>query len=153
MIEDTDRRLRILSTFLRVYGVLSLLVFVPLMIGVMGQWHMLDEHGGSLNWTIWNSTRSGDQPAHVPPMLFIIYITWSVFLFLAARRPEVYTSFLSFTMWANLAHGLLMVIQAALDLDRYWSKFFTDIPFLLLLSLGIYLLRPPADRAPASVAT
>jgi hypothetical protein len=24
-------------------------------------------------------------------------------------------------------------------LDRYWSKFFTDIPFVVLLALGIYL--------------
>jgi hypothetical protein len=31
----------------------------------------------------------------------------------------------NFTMWANLAHGLLMVVQAAMDMDRYWSKFLT----------------------------
>ena len=27
-------------------------------------------------------------------------------------------------------------------MDRYWSKSFTDIPFMLTLALGIYLWRP-----------
>jgi uncharacterized protein DUF6632 len=48
------------------------------------------------------------------PMLFIIYIVWGVFFFLAARKPLAYVSFLSFTMWANLFHGLLMGVQAAM---------------------------------------
>ena len=46
-------------------------------------------------------------------------------------------SFVNFTMWANLAHGLLMVVQAAMDMDRYWSKFLTDIPAVLILALGM----------------
>ena len=78
-------------------------------------------------------------------MLMIIYIVWGVFLIRAARNPQAYLSFLSFTMWANLAHGVLMAGQAGMDIDRYWSKFFTDIPFVLILALGIYLLRPTAD--------
>jgi hypothetical protein len=45
-------------------------------------------------------------------MLFVIYLTWAVFFFIAARKPQAYVSFLNFTMWANLVHGLLMVIQA-----------------------------------------
>jgi hypothetical protein len=48
-------------------------------------------------------------------------------------------------MWANLAHGLLMVVQAAMDMDRYWSKFLTDIPAVLILALGMYLLRLSAN--------
>jgi hypothetical protein len=27
-------------------------------------------------------------------------------------------------------------------MHRYWSKWFTDIPFVLILALGIYLWRP-----------
>jgi len=45
-------------------------------------------------------------------------------------------------MWANLLHGLLMAVQAAMMMDRYWSKWFTDIPSTLILALGIYLWRP-----------
>jgi hypothetical protein len=83
-------------------------------------------------------------------MLLIIYIVWGIFLLLAARDPQSYTSFLSFTMWANLAHGLLMAVQAATEFHHYWSKFFTDIPFVLILSLGIYLWgRTNAARTPS----
>ena len=54
--------------------------------------------------------------------------------FLAARKPLAYVSFLSFTMWANLFHCLLMGVQAAMHMDRYWSKWFTDTPFVLILA-------------------
>src|SRR4051794_26125234 len=75
------------------------------------------------------------------PCFSIIYIVWGVFFFLAARKPAAYGSFVSFTAWANLAHGVLMIGQTLMELDRYWSKFFTDIPFVLILPLEIYLLR------------
>jgi hypothetical protein len=75
-------------------------------------------------------------------MLFLIYFVWGVFLLLAARNPLSYLSFLNFTMWANLCHGLLMGMQALTMMDRYWSKWFTDIPFVLILALGIYLWQP-----------
>lgn len=138
---------RALAVFLRVYGVLSLAIFVPLFIGFLVRTPLLAEAGGPLNWTIWNDVSSGHEHAHVPPMLFAIYIVWAVFLLIAARNPLAHTSFLAFTMWANLAHGLLMVAQAATALDRYWSKFLTDIPFILILALGIFFLRPSPRAA------
>jgi hypothetical protein len=48
--------------------------------------------------------------------------------------PAAYLLFLDFTMWANLAHGLLMVPQA-LGSREYHSKFLTDIPWILLRQL------------------
>ncbi|MGP3919010.1 DUF6632 domain-containing protein [Nonomuraea sp. 10N515B] len=139
---NQDKRPPALAAFLRVYGVMSLAIFVPLFIGFIVQTPLLAEAGGPLNWTIWNDISSGHEHAHVPPMLFTIYIVWGVFLLAAARNPLAHRSFLSFTMWANLAHALLMVAQAATDLDRYWSKFLTDIPFILILALGIFFLMP-----------
>jgi hypothetical protein len=53
-------------------------------------------------------------------------------------------------MWANFAHGLLMAAQATTEIHHYWSKFLTDIPFVLILALGIYLWRRraiPQQRA------
>jgi hypothetical protein len=148
MVKNEARRTRALATFLRIYGILSLVIFVPLLLGFVVQTPLLAEHGGSLNWLIWNDVMSGHDHDHVPPMLFVIYIVWAVFLLLAARKPLAYASFLSFTMWANLAHGLLMTVQAATDMDRYWSKFLTDIPFILILALGIYLWRPTSTPLP-----
>ena len=138
---DSSRGPKGFRIFLRVYGGLTLAIFVLLFVGFLGQSPLLAEHGGALNWTIWNDVRCGSEHMHVPPMLMVIYIVWGVFLLRAARDPQSYASFLSFTMWANLAHGLLMIVQASTEIQHYWSKFLTDIPFVLILSLGIYLWR------------
>ena len=145
MINDSTRKLTALRIFLRIYGVLTLTIMTLLFVGFAVQTPLLAEHGGALNWTIWNDVRFGHEHAHVPPMLFVVYIVWGVFMLRAASNPQGYLSFLNFTMWANLAHGLLMVAQAAMEMDRYWSKFLTDIPFMLVLALGIYLLRPSVN--------
>jgi hypothetical protein len=141
MTNDERRKLGALAVFLRIYGVLSLIIFGSLFMGFAVETPLLAE-GGALNWTIWNGTQCGNEPCHVPPMLFIIYLVWGVFFFLAAREPLAYVSFLKFTMWANLFHVLLMAVQAGAMMDRYWSKWFTDIPFLLILAVGIYFWLP-----------
>ena len=151
MVTDEAQKMARLATFLRIYGALSLVIFVPLFVGFIVQSPLLAE-GGRLNWTIWNGVQCGSQPCHVPPMLFTIYLVWAVFLFVAARRPLAYVSFLNFTMWANLFHGLLMAVQAAAMMDHYWSKWFTDIPFVVILALGIYVWRPRSGRGDAGLS-
>jgi hypothetical protein len=39
------------------------------------------------------------------------------------------------------AHGALMAVQAATELHHHWSKFLTDIPFVSILALRVYLWR------------
>src|SRR3981081_2613898 len=99
-------KLTTLRIFLRIYGILTIAIFSLLFVGFIVQTPLLAEHGGSWNWTIWNDVRFGNEHAHVPPMLMLIYIVWGVFLLRAAGNPPAYLSFLNFTMWANLAHGL-----------------------------------------------
>ena len=140
MAKDETKKMAALAIFLRVYGILSLIIFGSLLVGFAFQTPLLAE-GGPLNWTIWD-----DVTGHVGPMLFVVYLVWGVFFFLAVRKPLAYVSFLNFTMWANLFHGLLMAVQAAMMMDRYWSKWFTDIPFVLILALGIYLWRLTASQ-------
>jgi hypothetical protein len=142
---DEQRKISVLKLFLRICGVLSFVIFVPLCFAIMFQSPLFDA-GGLMNWTIWNGVICGGQPCYVPPMLFIIYLVWAVFLFLAANDPVRYISFLNFTAWANLFHGLLMAGQAATDLGVYWSKYFTDIPFVTILAIGIFILRPKMDK-------
>jgi hypothetical protein len=139
--DNPPRGLGAFRIFLRAYGVLTLVIFVSLLVGFLAQSPLLAEHGGVLNWTIWNDVRCGHSHLHVPPMLMVIYIVLGVFLLRAASDPRSYGSFLSFTMWANLAHGLLMVVQAGSEISHYWSKYLTDIPFVLILALGIFLWR------------
>jgi hypothetical protein len=52
-------------------------------------------------------------------------------------------------MWANLAHAFLMVVQALPLPEIYWSKFLTDIPFVGLIALAIFLFRPAPSPAEA----
>lgn len=132
--------------FLGVYGAVTMVLFTLLFLGFATEASPLSEHGGQLNWLIWNDVHAGNEHAHVPPMLFLIYAVWGFFLLRAARDPMAHRSFLDFTMWANAAHGVLMTIQASTEIDRYWSKFLTDIPFVLILAAGIYVWRLRAGQ-------
>jgi hypothetical protein len=130
-----DKETRLLKGFLRVYGALSLVLFGVLSVGLMFKAPFLDK-GGVLYWAVWD-----DINDHVPLMITVIYFVWSVFLIRAARDPLAFASFLDFTMWANLAHGLIMVPQA-FSSHEYHTKFMTDIPWVLVLAGAIALLRP-----------
>jgi hypothetical protein len=155
MANDDAKKQTRLAALLRVYGVLTLPIFGLLFVGFAIQTPLLaDEPRGALNSLIWNGIRCGSEPCYVPPMLFIIHLVWAVFFFLAAREPLAYVSFLSFTMWAYLFHGLLMSVQALTHIDTQWHRFFMDIPYELILASGIYLWRPassediPRERGP-----
>ena len=138
-----DRSTQHLQLFLRVYGTVALVLFSTLLLAFLVQWPMVDE-GAPLHWVIWDRVTH-----HVAPMLFAIYIVWAAYLLRAARRPAAYASFLDFTMWANLAHALIMVPMALGD-PMYYSKFLTDIPFLLLLSGALAVWRPSRRRSAAA---
>jgi hypothetical protein len=75
-----------------------------------------------------------------------------VFLFLAACRPLAYVSFLNFTMWANLFHGLLMAVAGGRDDGSLLEQVVTDIPFVVILALGIYVWRPRSGRGDAGLS-
>ena len=85
---DASRGPKAFRVFLRVSGVLTLAIFVSLLVGFLAQSPLLAEHGGMLNWTIWNDVRCGGEHMHVPPMLMVIYIVWGVFLLRAAGDAE-----------------------------------------------------------------
>jgi hypothetical protein len=141
--DHQTRRLRALSTLLRVYGVFTLFIFGALLFGFAIQTPLLsDDPRGALNWVIWNGIRCSKEPCYVPPMLFVIHMVWGVFFFVAARRPLAHVSFLVFTAWAYLAHGLLMTGQALTHFDMQWHRFLMDIPYELILALGIFYWGP-----------
>ena len=136
-----DQKLRLLKVFLRVYAVLSLILFSGLMIGFVAKAPILDP-GGAWHVLIWD--RVTDP---IPPMLFAVYIVWSIFIFRAARDPLAHPMFLDFTAWANLAHGISMVPHALMS-PEYHIKFVTDIPWVLLPAIAIASLRPSASQRP-----
>ena len=76
-VNDETKKLAALAVFLRLYGVLSLIIFGALFVGFAIETPLLAE-GGALNWLIWNGIQCGREPCHVPPMLFIVYLVWGV---------------------------------------------------------------------------
>lgn len=131
-----------LAVFLRIYGWISIILFSVLLIAFNVNTTALQD-GGSLQWLIWDKVTD-----HVGPMLFSIYIVWSIFLVRAANDSQRHAFFLSFSTWANVAHVAVMVPQA-MSMHHYHSKFLTDIPWILLLPAGILLLTPKRGLAPS----
>jgi len=148
-METVTGRENLLKRFLLVYGYLSLVLFGTLSVGLFFHMPAFDK-GGVLNWTVWD-----DMSDHALLMITVIYFVWSIFLIRSSRNPRAYASFLDFTMWANLAHGLIMIPQA-LDMRMYHSKFMTDIPWVLILAGAIAFLRTwrgTFDEKPARSVT
>jgi hypothetical protein len=124
-----------LKLFLRLFGAATILVMGINLTAFVFQIESF-RPGNSMHWLLWD-----DITGHVGPMIFIIYIVWGIYFFKAANAPLEYESFLDFSMWANLAHGLIMV-PMAIQNPTYHLRLLTDIPFILFTALGIYLWRP-----------
>jgi len=132
---QSNKNLQGLSLFLRLYGVISVLLFGALFFLTLIDASVMQE-GGALRWLRWEPLAK-----HVELMIEIVYLVWGVFFFRAARRPLEYLSFIDFTIWANLAHGVLMIPQSHL-LPGFHYKLFTDVAYCLVLSIGLMVLRP-----------
>lgn len=124
-----------LSLFLNVFAVISTILFVGLFLGTLFDAPVLQE-GGALRFMRWEPLAK-----HIELMLEIVYIVMAVFLFLAAKKPEAYISFINFVIWSNLAHGLLMVFQC-LSMPHFHYKMFTDVAYCLVLAIGLMILKP-----------
>ena len=85
-------------------------------------------------------------------MIMGVYATLGVFLFLAAREPLAHLSLVWFTAWSSLVHGGIMAVQAILDpVER--ANLAGDVPALLLLAVGLFVLTPRRrEAAPPAVA-
>lgn len=136
-----DRQLRRFRFFVNGWSIASIVLFTTLLISFSLQAPILDQ-GGALHWAIWDEVHG-----HVGPMLFIIYITWAIFLIKASADPWRHALFFDFTVWANVAHGTLMIVQMTGSHHDAW-KILTDVPWILGLSLGIALLRPDRTSDP-----
>ena len=138
-----DSKLVMLKRFLSIYGWLSLVLFGGLLIGFAIQAPALDV-GGRWHVLIWDRIT---EP--VPPMLLAVYVVWSIYIIRAARDPMANKMFLDFTAWANVAHGIVMVPHALMK-PEYHVKFFTDIPWVFIPAIALWLLRPSSSARQAA---
>lgn len=137
---DEAWRARALRWFLIAFGVISLVLFTGLFVLTLFDAPVMQE-GGALRFLRWEPLAK-----HIELMLEIVYIVWGVFLLKAARDPEGHRSFIDFTIWANLAHGFLMVAQT-FAMPHFMHKMYTDNAYCLVLAFGLLWLRPQARRA------
>jgi hypothetical protein len=126
-MEQTSK-LKNLKIFLMFYGIVTVMLFGTLFLLTSIDAPVMQE-GGALRFMRWDILSK-----HVELMIEMVYLVWGIFMLLAARKPLSYLSFLNFTLWANLAHGLLMVPQAMMVGMMF--KMFTDVAYCLVLAIG-----------------
>lgn len=82
------------------------------------------------------------QPYNAPyeVMLTVIYLTWAITLWRASQNPAAHALFIDFTMWANAAHGLVMLIVTPMQKGLVMT-FIEGVP-LLAIAAVLWWLRP-----------
>ena len=131
-------KLKKLTTFLNIYGVVSILLFGGLFLLTSFDAPIMQE-GGALRFMRWDILSK-----HVELMIEAIYLVWGIYMLKAARNPLAYISFLNFTLWANLVHGLLMIPQAFMVGMMF--KMFTDVAYCLFLAGSLWFLIPKGEE-------
>jgi hypothetical protein len=84
-------------------------------------------------------------------MIFGVYATLGVFLWLAAREPARHTSLIWFTVWSNLVHGGIMAVHAFTDPGEM-GHLPGDVAALILIAVALAVTARRAGL-PASLLT
>lgn len=82
------------------------------------------------------------QPYNVPyeSMMTAIHLVWAVMLWRASRDPGKHILFIEFTIWANAAHGLVMLIATPMR-KGFLMTFVEGLP-LFVIAAVLWWLRP-----------
>jgi hypothetical protein len=93
----------------------------------------------------------GQGHSHYLMMIIGVYATLGVFLLLASRNPDAYTSVIWFTVWSSVVHGGIMSIQSITD-ESERGHLLGDVPalFLIAIILGVLAPRHIKENQPAS---
>lgn len=81
---------------------------------------------------------------HNIDMMLMVYFVMGVFLLLAATNPKRHLSFIGFVIWANLAHGFVMLLMALGDVSMHWQHLLGDVPALIIVGVLLAWLCPQA---------
>lgn len=83
-------------------------------------------------------------------MMTAIHIVWAVMLWRASNDPVTHRLFIDFTMWANAAHGLVMIVVTPMQKGAAMT-FVESVP-LLAIAAVLWWLRPPQAAVPSLAA-
>lgn len=136
-------RMTWLSIFLRVLSVGFLAAFIPWITLILLNAPILAPGGILAPWLRF-------QPYNAPyeVMLTALHLTWAVMLWRASDSPARHSLFIDFTMWANAAHGVVMLIVTPVQKGLVMTVI-EGLP-LLGIAAVLWWLRPrQPDRAHA----
>jgi hypothetical protein len=135
-------RMTWLRWFLRVLSVGFLAAFIPWVTLILVNAPLLAP-GGSLAPLL----RFQPYNANYESMMAAIYIVWAVMLWRASYDPARHLLFIDFTIWANAAHGLVMLIATPIQ-KGLGMMFIEGLPLLALAGV-LWWLRPRRSAAGA----
>jgi hypothetical protein len=128
-------RMTWLRIFLRVLSVGFLAAFVPWITLILLNAPILSP-GSRLAPLL----RFQPYNANYESMMATIYIVWAIMLWRAAASPAQHTLFIDFTIWANAAHGLVMLVVTPIQKGLI-MMFIEGLPLLVIAGV-LWWLRP-----------
>ena len=124
-----------LSIFLRVLSVGFLAAFIPWITLILLNASILAPGG-----TLAPLLRFQPYNASYESMMAAIHIAWAVTLWRASTNPAKHPLFIDFTIWANAAHGLVMLIATPIQKGPVMMVL-EGLP-LLVIAAVLWWLRP-----------
>jgi hypothetical protein len=128
-------RMTWLRIFLRVLSVGFLAAFVPWITLILLNAPILSP-GSRLAPLL----RFQPYNANYESMMATIYIVWAIMLWRAAASPAQHTLFIDFTIWANAAHGLVMLVVTPIQKGLVMTGI-EGFPLLVIAGV-LWWLRP-----------
>ena len=128
-------RMTWLSVFLRVLSVGFLAAFIPWITLILLNAPVLAP-GSPLAPLL----RFQPYNPHYESMMAAIHIVWAVMLWRASGNPAKHLLFIDFTLWANAAHGLVMLIATPMQKGSVMMVV-ESLP-LLVIAAALWWLRP-----------
>ena len=134
-----------LRIFLRVLSLGMLAAFVPWITLILLNTSVL-RPGGSLAPLL----RFQPYNTSYESMLVAIHLVWAIMLWRTSNAPERNIVFLDFTIWANAAHGAVMIVATPIQKGALMT-IVESVP-LLLIAAALIWLRPQSGGRESAVA-
>ena len=125
---------------LRILALGLLAAFIPWLTLILLNAPMLAP-GGSLAPLL----RFQPYNAHYESMLTAIYVVWAVMLWRASGDPAKHALFIDFTIWASVAHGLVMLVATPMQKGVVMT-ILEGVPLLVMAGV-LWWLRPRVGAA------
>jgi hypothetical protein len=135
---NETERMNWLRIFLRVLSVGYLAAFIPWITLILLNAPILAP-GSALAPLL----RFQPYNAAYESMMTAIHIVWAVMLWRASDNPAMHRLFIDFTIWANIAHGLVMLVVTPIQKGLVMTMV-EGVPLFVIAGV-LWWLRPRAE--------